>query len=150
MNIPLNHKTNDRPGDRLVALQWRFDRSSQFRIDLERFGIIVAATLSEGDDCAEVAALKGCDVLLVERHLPDRNESGTTSDFQAQFEVLVAAARSSGVGICVVIREESESVRELLDLGADSIAFVDQSPALLAVAVFTAHTGALTRRLLTK
>lgn len=97
-----------------------------------------------------MAALKGCDVLLVECHLPDRNESGTTSAFRAQFEVLVAAAWSIGAGICVVIREDSESARELLDLGADSIAFVDQSAALLAFAVFTAHNGALTRRLLTK
>jgi hypothetical protein len=151
MNAPVIHQANGRPRNRLVALQWRFERSSQIRTDLERFGIIIAATLSDGDSFAEAAARYGCDVLLVEQDpLHERNESGTTSDWKLQFENLVAAARSSGAGICVVFPGESESVCELLSLGADSLAFTDQSAALLAVAVFTAQNCAMMRSFLNR
>lgn len=153
MNVPVIHQTNGRPGNRLVALQWRFERSSKIRIELERFGITIAATLSDGDDFADAAARYGCDVLLIERDSPhERNESGTTGDFKVRFESLVAAARSSGAGICVVVpgESESESFCELLSLGADSLAFADQSAALLAVAVFTAQNCAMMRSFLNR
>lgn len=145
------HEANGSAIRSLVALHWRPEPSLRSRFELERFGISVAAMLSDDEDLTKVAAEHGCDILLIELHSPsERHDRRVRNDFESWFKEIVGAARSLDAGVCVIIDGESDGARDLLSAGADAVAFADQALPLLAVAAFTAHNCALMRSFLKK
>jgi AmiR/NasT family two-component response regulator len=125
----------------LRAIVWQLELDSSSRIELERFGIEVVGRAPGQTIEAQISAGL-CDVLLV---VAGHKQTGAMSDPEVRRGV--AAGQAAGVGICLVVTQEAAvSSRELLAAGIDSLGFTDHSPALLAVAAFTAHKIAETRR----
>lgn len=129
----------------LRAIVWQLEPDSSCRLELESYGIEV---VGNAPGHAGEARISGdlCDILLI---VARRNQTADMSG--PEVRRAVNAGQAAGVGICLFLsQEETVSSRELLAAGVDSLGFTDYSPALLAVAAFTAHNSAMMRRSLKK
>ncbi len=121
----------------LRVLVWQFEPDSSSRFELERFGIYVVDVVA--GQCVEAQIAAGqFDVLLIVGR--GAQTTGNNATFVRRG---ISIGQSAGVGICLYTSHEAIVVsRELLAAGVDSLSFADCSPALLAVAAFTAHNSA--------
>ena len=129
----------------LRVILWQLEPNRPRRFELERFGIdVVDGVLAQFTEA--MIASGQFDVLLI---VASQDQNAAVNDSLVRRAVGIGQA--AGVGVCLCLSHEaSVASREWLVAGVDSLGFTDNSPAMLAVAAFTAHNCAVMRRTLKK